>query len=60
MRFIFETDESFSFETLRTVGYTAYGGPISARLSLLRSGSRRAIGSRGTSSGARWPTGSRR
>lgn len=26
MRFIFETDESFSFETLRTVGYTAYGG----------------------------------
>lgn len=26
MRFIFDTDESFSFETLRTVGYTAYGG----------------------------------
>lgn len=26
MRFIFDTDESFSFETLRAVGYTAYGG----------------------------------
>ncbi|HUH72631.1 MAG TPA: alpha/beta hydrolase [Mycobacterium sp.] len=26
MRFIFDTDESFSFETLRTVGYTAFGG----------------------------------
>jgi hypothetical protein len=26
MRFIFDTDETFSFETLRTVGYTAYGG----------------------------------
>ncbi|OHU41220.1 alpha/beta hydrolase family protein [Mycobacteroides chelonae] len=26
MRFIFETDESFSFETLRTVGYAVYGG----------------------------------
>jgi dienelactone hydrolase len=26
MHFIFDTDESFSFETLRAVGYTAYGG----------------------------------
>jgi dienelactone hydrolase len=26
MRFMFDTDESFSFETLRAVGYTAYGG----------------------------------
>jgi dienelactone hydrolase len=26
MRFIFDTDESFSFETLRAVGYTVYGG----------------------------------
>ena len=26
MQFIFDTDESFSFETLRAVGYTAYGG----------------------------------
>ncbi|MGY4711323.1 alpha/beta hydrolase family protein [Mycolicibacterium sp. CBM1] len=26
MRFIFDTDESFSFETLRAVGYAAYGG----------------------------------
>jgi pimeloyl-ACP methyl ester carboxylesterase len=26
MRFIFDTDESFSFETLRAVGYTTYGG----------------------------------
>lgn len=26
MRFIFETDESFSFETLRAVGYAVYGG----------------------------------
>jgi dienelactone hydrolase len=26
MRFMFETDESFSFETLRAVGYTVYGG----------------------------------
>lgn len=26
MRFMFESDESFSFETLRAVGYTAYGG----------------------------------
>lgn len=26
MRFIFDTDEAFSFETLRAVGYTAYGG----------------------------------
>lgn len=26
MRFIFETDESFSFETLRAVGYAIYGG----------------------------------
>jgi pimeloyl-ACP methyl ester carboxylesterase len=26
MRFVFETDESFSFETLRAVGYAVYGG----------------------------------
>jgi hypothetical protein len=26
MKFIFDTDESFSFETLRAVGYTVYGG----------------------------------
>jgi pimeloyl-ACP methyl ester carboxylesterase len=26
MHFIFDTDESFSFETLRAVGYAAYGG----------------------------------
>lgn len=26
MRFMFDSDESFSFETLRAVGYTAYGG----------------------------------
>jgi dienelactone hydrolase len=26
MRFMFDTDEAFSFETLRAVGYTAYGG----------------------------------
>ncbi|BBX64644.1 hypothetical dipeptidyl aminopeptidase/ acylaminoacyl-peptidase related protein [Mycobacterium saskatchewanense] len=26
MRFMFQTDESFSFETLRAVGYTVYGG----------------------------------
>jgi dienelactone hydrolase len=26
MRFMFDTDESFSFETLRAVGYTVYGG----------------------------------
>jgi dienelactone hydrolase len=26
MRFIFDTDESLSFETLRAVGYTVYGG----------------------------------
>ncbi|MET0474754.1 MAG: alpha/beta hydrolase [Mycobacterium sp.] len=26
MHFVFDTDESFSFETLRAVGYTAYGG----------------------------------
>lgn len=26
MRFIFDTDESFSFETLRAVGYAVYGG----------------------------------
>lgn len=26
MRFMFDTDESFSFESLRAVGYTAYGG----------------------------------
>ncbi|MET0453803.1 MAG: alpha/beta fold hydrolase [Mycobacterium sp.] len=26
MRFIFDNDESFSFETLRAVGYTVYGG----------------------------------
>jgi esterase/lipase len=26
MRFIFDTDEAFSFETLRAVSYTAYGG----------------------------------
>ncbi|MBA0045545.1 alpha/beta fold hydrolase [Mycobacterium sp. NPDC050853] len=26
MRFIFDSDESFSFETLRTVGYAVYGG----------------------------------
>jgi pimeloyl-ACP methyl ester carboxylesterase len=26
MRFMFKDDESFSFETLRAVGYTAYGG----------------------------------
>ena len=26
MRFIFDTDESFSFETLRAVGYAPYGG----------------------------------
>ncbi|WP_193048152.1 alpha/beta hydrolase family protein [Mycolicibacterium baixiangningiae] len=26
MHFIFDTDESFSFETLRAVGFTAYGG----------------------------------
>jgi pimeloyl-ACP methyl ester carboxylesterase len=26
MRFMFEDDESFSFETLRAVGYTVYGG----------------------------------
>jgi pimeloyl-ACP methyl ester carboxylesterase len=26
MRVIFDTDESFSFETLRAVGYTVYGG----------------------------------
>jgi dienelactone hydrolase len=26
MRFMFDTDEAFSFETLRTVGYTVYGG----------------------------------
>jgi dienelactone hydrolase len=26
MRFMFDTDEAFSFETLRSVGYTAYGG----------------------------------
>ena len=26
MQFIFDTDESFSFETLRAVGYTLYGG----------------------------------
>ncbi len=26
MRFIFDTDESFSFETLRAVSYTPYGG----------------------------------
>ncbi len=31
MRFMFDTDESFSFETLRAVGYTAYGGAISVR-----------------------------
>jgi len=27
MRFMFDSDESFSFETLRAVGYTAYGNP---------------------------------
>ena len=26
MRFIFDTDEAFSFETLRAVSYTPYGG----------------------------------
>ncbi|TCP38958.1 alpha/beta hydrolase family protein [Tamaricihabitans halophyticus] len=26
MRFMFDTDEAFSFETLRAVGYTVYGG----------------------------------
>ena len=26
MRFMFDTDEAFSFETLRAVGYAAYGG----------------------------------
>ncbi|MGD1172288.1 alpha/beta hydrolase family protein [Mycobacterium seoulense] len=26
MRFMFDSDESFSFETLRAVGYTVYGG----------------------------------
>lgn len=26
MRFVFDADESFSFETLRAVGYAAYGG----------------------------------
>ena len=26
MRFMFDNDEAFSFETLRAVGYTAYGG----------------------------------
>ena len=26
MRFMFDTDESFSFETLRAVGYTSFGG----------------------------------
>ena len=26
MRFMFDTDEAFSFETLRAVGYSAYGG----------------------------------
>lgn len=26
MRFLFDNDESFSFETLRSVGYAAYGG----------------------------------
>jgi hypothetical protein len=26
MRVVFETDESFSFETLRALGYAVYGG----------------------------------
>lgn len=31
MRIVSDTDESFSFETLRPLGYAAYGGPTSAR-----------------------------
>ena len=58
MRFIFDTDESFSFETLRAVGYTVYGGAESARSSPPRNASPPATPRRGIANGAPWPTGS--